>query len=150
MDPISAAIIIGATAQVGGALFGGIGAKNEAKLNAFNIETEKQMNKVAAEQEAMARREAYDMATASNIAAFSAAGRDIGSDRSVKAFLKKQEEILGTDIGRMATQLRMQNLAATQQAAGVRRQGKQALIGSLFEATSAAAGGSYKYQKSKT
>jgi hypothetical protein len=150
MDPVSAAIIIGATAQAGGALFAGISAKNEAKLTAFGIETERVQNKAAASQMAQARRAEYDAATSANIAAFSAAGRDIGSDRSVKAFLDKQKEIMGEDIGRIQTQTRAEDLAAIQRAFAVRREGKQALVASLFEATAAAASGASQYSKTKT
>jgi hypothetical protein len=127
-----------------GSIIGGIGAKNEAKLNAFNIETDKKLNQAQAAQMANARKEEYDLATSSNIAAFSAAGRDIGSDRSVKAFLDKQKEIMGKDVGRIQTQTRIEDLKSTQQAAAVRREGQQALIGSLFDAASTSAKG-YSY-----
>ena len=64
--------IVAATAAVsaGGQILGGIGEKKSADLNAFNIETDKKLNKVQAMQESEARRADYDLATASNIAAF--------------------------------------------------------------------------------
>lgn len=151
MDPVSATLmIIAATAKVAGPIIGGIAAKNEAKLNAFNIETDQKQNKASALQMAQARRAEYDAATSANIAAFSAAGRDIGSDRSVKAFLDKQKEIMGEDIGRIQTQTRAEDLAAIQRAFAVRREGKQALVASLFEAAGNAAEMGSQYSKTKT
>ena len=90
----------------------GRAAEEEAKLTAFNIGTEKEMNKVQAMQAAQARREEYDLATSTNIAAFAAMGRDIGSDRSVQAFLERQKEILGQDVGRIQQQAQFANLSA--------------------------------------
>lgn len=94
----------------------GRAAEEEAKLTAFNIGTEKEMNKIQAMQAAQARREEYDLATSTNIAAFAAMGRDIGSDRSVQAFLERQKEILGQDIGRIQTQTQFENLSADMRA----------------------------------
>jgi len=113
-------------AAVGGLASAGIAAagqaaagrarEDEAKLTAFNIGTEKEMNKIQAFQAAEARREEYDLATSTNIAAFAAMDRDIGSDRSVQAFLERQKEILGQDIGRIQKQTQFQNLSADMQA----------------------------------
>lgn len=149
MDPMTMMMVSSAISSVG-SIVGGISAKNEAKLTAFNIETDKKFNQAQAAQMASARKEEYDMATSSNIAAFSAAGRDIGSDRSVKAFLQKQQEIMGQDIGRIQTQTRIEDIKATQQAAAVRREGQQALIGSLFDAASQGAKGYSYYTRAKT
>ena len=38
------------------------------------------------------------LATEANVAMFYASGRDVGSDRSVEAFLAKQKEIAATDL----------------------------------------------------
>lgn len=101
----------------------GRAAEEEAKLTAFNIGTEKEMNKVQAMQAAQARREEYDLATSTNIAAFAAMGRDIGSDRSVEAFLERQKEILGQDVGRIQQQAQFQNLSADMRASIERLRG---------------------------
>ena len=58
--------------SAGGQILGGIGAKKESELNAFNIQTDKKLNKAQAMQQSEARRAEYDVATASNIAAFAA------------------------------------------------------------------------------
>ena len=101
----------------------GRAAEEEAKLTAFNIGTEKEMNKIQAMQAAQARREEYDLATSTNIAAFAAMGRDIGSDRSVEAFLERQKEILGQDVGRIQQQAQFQNLSADMRASIERLRG---------------------------
>jgi hypothetical protein len=101
----------------------GRAAEEEAKLTAFNIGTEKEMNKIQAMQAAQARREEYDLATSTNIAAFAAMGRDIGSDRSVQACLERQKEILGQDVGRIQQQAQFQNLSADMRASIERLRG---------------------------
>ena len=101
----------------------GRAAEEEAKLTAFNIGTEKEMNKIQAMQAAQARREEYDLATSTNIAAFAAMGRDIGSDRSVQAFLERQKEILGQDVGRIQQQAQFENLSADMRASIERLRG---------------------------
>jgi len=117
-----------------GTIMGGIGAQQEARLNAFNTETEKVQNKTQAEQAALARRQEYDLATQSNIAAFSAMGRD--EDRSVEAFLKRQKEIFGQDVGRVDRQTYMEGLAFNMKAMNERRRGRNALMSSIFDAAS--------------
>ena len=91
-DPITMIMLATAAVSAGGQILGGIGEKKSSDLNAFNIETDKKLNKVQAMQESEARRADYDLATASNIAAFAAMGR-AQSDNSVQAFLKRQKEL---------------------------------------------------------
>ena len=110
----------------------GIGAQKEAELNAFNIQTQKIQNKTQAMQAAQARREEYDLATASNIATFSKA-TDLSS-RSVQAFLERQKEIVGKDITRISQQSRAEDLAADMRALAERRRGRNAFYSSLFTA----------------
>jgi len=103
-SPITAPLLVAAAAiNVGDQILGGIEAKKESELNAFNIQTDKKLNKAQAMQQSEARRAEYDVATASNIAAFAAMGR-AQSDSSVKAFLKRQKELFGKEIGRTETQ----------------------------------------------
>ena len=69
---------MGTGVQVLGTILGGIGAKKEADLESFNIETERKFNSAAASQAARARMDEYDIATSTNLASFAASGRDIG------------------------------------------------------------------------
>ena len=148
MDPVTM-MLIGTAVSAGGQVLAGIGAKSTSELNAYNMKTEKLLNQTQAMQAAQARREEYDLATASNIASFAAAGRDIGQDRSVEAFLKRQKEIMGKDLGRMQTQTRMESVKSDMAAMAERRRGRNALISSLFQAAGTVGQGIYKYETVK-
>jgi len=136
--------------SAGGQLLSGIGAKQEAELEAFNVETEKRQNQVTAMQQARARMEEYDLATSSNIAAFSAAGRDITTDRSVEAFLEKQKEVAAQDIGRIARQTSVEDLRADMMAMAAKRRGRNALYASLFNAAGTVGEGLYRAEQVRT
>lgn len=133
-----------------GQVAAGIGAKKEAELNAFNVQTEKKLNQVQAAQQARARREEYDLATAANIATFAAMGRDIGADRSVEAFLQRQQEIVGDDIGRIAQQTRAENLAADMRSLAEKRRGRNAMYTSLFNAAGTIGEGLQQASRTRT
>ena len=96
-----------------------------------------------------ARRDEYDLATSTNIAAFSAAGRDVGEDRSVQAFLERQKELVGQDIGRIARQESMEGMKAELAAMAERRRGREAFTASLFSAIGTGAEGIYRYQSTR-
>ena len=150
MDPITASLLLGSTAiSVFGQLSAGQAAKEASELNAFGIETEAELGKAQAMQMAQARMDEYESASSANLASFAAAGRDIGSDRSVKAFMDKQKEIIGKDIGRMGTQSQMELMKGRQQAAAERTAGRAAKTASLFAAAETATSGLYKYQTAK-
>jgi hypothetical protein len=148
--PLETILLVSTIVSAGGTVLGGIGAKQEADLTAFNIETEKRQNQVAAMQQARARRDEYDLATSSNIAAFSAAGRDITTDRSVQAFLEKQKEVAAQDIGRIATQTNVEDLRSDMMAMAARRQGRNALYASLFNAAGTVGEGLYRAEQVRT
>jgi hypothetical protein len=145
MDPVT---MIAVGVQAVGTVLGGIGAKKEAELNAFNMETEKVLNKARAMEIAQARREEYDMATASNIAV-QTKFNDITS-RSVQAFLEKQRETMGKDQKAIASNTFRDNLKITQQAAAERRRGREALASSLLNAATTAAEGYAGSKRVKT
>lgn len=135
--------------QVLGTILGGIGAKKEADLEAFNIETERKFNSAAASQQARARMDEHDSATATNLASFAAAGRDIGSDRSVEAFLAKQREVATEDVSRIKKQeTRASNQYKAEQAR-TKRSGKTALAASLFSAAGQASSSYSRYNDIK-
>lgn len=136
---------IGAVGQIAA----GAAQKRAAELNAFQIKTDKVVNKAQALQMSRARRDEYDLATSTNIAAFSAAGRDIGEDRSVQAFLERQKELVGQDIGRIARQESMEGMKAELAAMAERRRGREAFTASLFSAIGTGAEGIYRYQSTR-
>lgn len=133
-----------------GQIAAGQAEKEAADLNAFQIRTDKTLNKAQALQMSRSRRAEYDSATAANIGAFYAAGRDVDSDRSVQAFLKKQKEVAGQDIGRIARQENMQGIKAELAAMGERRRGRNALTASLFSAAGTMAEGYHRYSSTKS
>ena len=149
MDPFTASMLGSTAVSIFGQLSAGKAAQREGELNAFGIETERLLGKAQAKQMANARMEEYNQASSSNIAMFAAAGRDTGSDRSVKAFMDKQKEIVGTDLGRMQTQSQIQALRSSQQAAAERSAGRAARTASLFAAAETATSGLTKYQMAK-
>lgn len=149
MDPITMMMLGSSVLSAGAEIAGGIGARRTSRLNAFNMETEAKLNKTQAMQMAQARMDEYEVASSSNIAAFAAAGRDIGSDRSVKAFMDRQKEIVGKDLGRIDTQAQFEQVQSRQQAAGERRAGRDAQTASLFSAADTLSSGIYKYQTAK-
>lgn len=144
-------MLIGSTIlQSVGSILGGIGAKKESELNAYRMKTDMILNEVRASQMARQRLDEYRQATSANIAAFSAAGRDVGSDRSVKAFLEKQKEVAMTDVGRIGVQAELDRLQSQQAMATERRRGRTALATSLISAASSFGEGMYRVQDIKT
>ncbi len=137
---------IGAVGQIAA----GQAAKQAADLNAFNIKTDKVLNEVQAIQRARARKEEYDLATSANIAAFYAAGRDVGSDKSVQAFLERQQELVGDDLGRIARQKSMDAMKAEMAAMAEKRRGRNAYTASLFNAAGTIAQGVYDASSTAT
>jgi hypothetical protein len=102
-----------------------------------------------ARQRANARRDEYNQATAANIAAFSVT-RDIGSDRSVQAFLERQKEIVAQDLGRMDTQASFESAKYKAAAATEIRRGKNIQRASLYSAIGTLASGAYQYDQVRT
>lgn len=133
-----------------GSLLGGFGAKKEAELTAYRMKTDMILNQVRSSQMARQRMEEYKQATSTNIAAFYASGRDVGSDRSVKAFLEKQREVAMTDVGRIQTQSRLEDLQSLQGIATERRRGRTALATSLIQGLGSVAEGAYRMEQIKT
>lgn len=160
LDPLSGAVFLnpalaaplalaGTAVSVLGTVMAGKAQQEEARLNAFQMQTQKKQNKTAALQQARARREEYDLATSANLAAFAAQGRDISADRSVEAFLRKQEEIADQDVLRIDQQAQLENSRLTLAAMTERRSGRNALYSSLFSAVGTMAEAGYQYQKVK-
>ncbi len=144
------AMIASSALNVFGQISAGKAQQESSKLNAFQIKTDKALNKTQAMQMSRARKEEYDLATSANIAAFAAAGRDVGSDRSVQAFLERQESLVGEDIGRIARQQNIQGMKAEMAAMAEKRRGQNAYVSSLFSAAGTVAQGIYQYKTVKT
>jgi hypothetical protein len=141
--------LIAAGVGAAGQIAAGQAQQQASQLNTFNIKTDKKLNKVQALQQARARQEEYDLATSANVAAFAAAGRDVGSDKSVQAFLERQEELVGEDIGRIARQESIQGMKSEMAAMAEKRRGRNAYVSSLFSAAGTIGQGIYQYQMTR-
>lgn len=129
-----------------GQIAAGKAQQEASKLNAFQIKTDQALNKTQAMQMSRARKEEYDLATSANIAAFAPAFRDIGSDRSVQAFLDRQKKIIAQDTSRIDQQIQFQNMKSKSGAMAERRRGDNALTASLFSAVGTVSQGIYQYK----
>ena len=126
--------LLGAGISAYASIQAGKAKEDAARMDAFNTETERDHGEVLALQQAANRRYEFDQATEANVAMFYASGRDVGSDRSVEAFLAKQKEIASTDLSRLAQQRSMEANARTREAMALRRGGKNARRASLLQA----------------
>ena len=139
--------LIGAGISAYASIQAGKAKEDAARMDAFNTKTEREQGEVLALQQAASRRYEYDLATEANVAMFYASGRDVGSDRSVEAFLAKQKEIAATDLSRLAEQRRMEASARTREAMALRRGGRNARRASLLQAAGTMARGISDAQK---
>jgi len=130
-----------------GTIMAGAARNDQAQMDAFNTQTEREQGEVLALQQAATRRYEYDLATEANVAMFYASGRDVGSDRSVEAFLAKQKEIAATDLSRIDYQRQTESSARTREAMALRRKGRNARRASLYQAAGTMAQGISDYQK---
>ena len=150
MDPFTIAMIATTAFSAAGQLMAGSSAKKSANLDAFNIETEREFGKAQAMENRNARMAEYNFNKSGNIATFAAAGRDIGSDRSVRAFMEKQKEIVGKDLNTSSRMQLMQSAKATAQAAGARAEGRAAQQSAVIGAMTTVASGASQYYNVKT
>lgn len=139
--------LIGAGISAYASIQAGKAKEDAARMDAFNTETEREQGEVLALQQAANRRYEYDLAAEANVSMFYASGRDVGSDRSVEAFLTKQKEIASVDLSRLDFQRQAESSARTREAMALRRGGKNARRASLFQAAGTMARGISDYQK---
>jgi acyl-coenzyme A synthetase/AMP-(fatty) acid ligase len=121
-----------------------------AELNAFNIETERERSKAEARMRHNDRLEQYRSNLSANIASFAASGRDIGTDRSVAAFLERQKEIATSDTARSDFMGEAEAAKLTSQAAATRAEGRAAMTAARIGAFTSLANGVYRYNTIKT
>ncbi len=124
-DPLTLTLLAASTGlQIFGQISAGKAAEEAAKLDAFNIDTQKSLSKTEALQRHNDRLAQYKFNTKANIAAFYAAGRDVGSDKSVAAFLNRQKEIASQDAARSDLMGYFEQMKLAQQAATTRIEGR--------------------------
>ena len=142
--------LISAGISAMGQMAAGQAAKEAADLDAFNIETQRELSKAEALQRHNDRLEQYRYNTKANIAAFAASGRDIGGDRSVGAFLERQKEIATQDTKRSDFMGAMEAMKLQQQATATRVEGRARKQAAMIGAFSTMAQGFADYQSTKT
>lgn len=114
--------VVGGIAQV----FGGISAKKQAELDAFNVQTQGVMARAEAKERSNARAEQWRTNESQNIALFSAMGRDVSNSQSVSAFLEKQKETAAKDISTSDFMGYMEQMKMRQEAGRLRTEGRAA------------------------
>ena len=107
-----------------GQMAAGQAAQESAELDAFNTETQRELSKVQTLQRHNDRLEQYRYNVKANISAFYAAGRDVGSDKSVSAFLERQKEVVAEDTGRSDLMGFFEQMKLQQQATTMRVEGR--------------------------
>lgn len=107
-----------------GQMAAGQAAQKSAELDAFNTETQRELSKVQTLQRHNDRLEQYRYNVKANISAFYAAGRDVGSDKSVSAFLQRQKEVVAEDTGRSDLMGFFEQMKLQQQATTIRVEGR--------------------------
>lgn len=118
-----------------------------AETNAFNIETDRVLNKTAALNASNQRKRQFEFADSANRALISASGRDIGgADRSVEAFLRRNRETAFEDISAIADQEVMESYKIMQQAYAERMRGRDAMQAARVGAFTTIASALLSYQ----
>ena len=111
----------------------GRAAAGSAEQQAEQMEIDRQMQAVQAQQQSLARVEQYESDMAMNDAIFAMAGRDV-SDRSIKAFQRAEAKTIQKDITRGFAQSEMEQGRTRMQAAAERARGKSAMRAGLLQA----------------
>jgi uncharacterized protein YfaS (alpha-2-macroglobulin family) len=113
----------------------GRAAAGSAEQQAEQMEIDRQMQAVQAQQQSLARVEQYEADMSMNDAIFAMAGRDV-SDRSIKAFQRAEAKTVQKDITRGFAQSEMEQGRTLMQAAAERARGKAAMKAGLLQAVS--------------
>ena len=149
MDPITMAIFASSAVSAYGSVRAGKAAKQEAQFNAAQMERDMELGRIEATQNATAMAQDYAQSVSANDAFFAFAGRDV-TDRSVRAFMERQEEIYSTDIARLASDTNMRAQSVAAMAGAERQRGRNALTAGYLGAAQSIAGGIYQAGTTKT
>ena len=136
--------LLGSAVSAAGQMQAAEARADQSRIDAMNLENQKEMNKVVAKQNMIARIDQYKENTSQNIAQFS--GR---TDKSVEAFMKAQKEAVGKDIKTIQTQGFLQEQADKSAVAAERARGKAEYTAAKIGAASTLLGGIYQYGQTK-
>ena len=146
MDPVTMAIFASSAVSAYGSVRAGKAAKQEAQFNAAQMERDMELGRIEATQNATAMAQDYAQSVSANDAFFAFAGRDV-TDRSVRAFMERQEEIYSTDIARLASDTNMRAQSVAAMAGAERQRGRNALTAGYLGAAESIAEGGYRAAK---
>jgi hypothetical protein len=146
MSFVTAAIVIGTGISAYSSVRAGKEAKKEAQFNAAQMERDMELGRIEATQNATAMAQDYAQSVSANDAFFAFAGRDV-TDRSVRAFMERQEEIYSTDISRLASDTNMRAQSVAAMAGAERQRGRNALTAGYLGAAQSIAEGGYRAAK---
>lgn len=132
--------LLGSAVSAAGQMQAAEARADQSRIDAMNLENQKEMNKVVAKQNMIARIDQYKENTSQNIAQFS--GR---TDKSVEAFMKAQKEAVGKDIKTIQTQGFLQEQADKSAVAAERARGKAEYTAARIGAASTLLSGIAKY-----
>jgi hypothetical protein len=149
MTFVTAAIVVGTGLSAYSSIQAGKAAKKEAQFNAAQMERDMELGRIEATQNATAMAQDYAQSVSANDAFFAFTGRDV-SDRSVRAFMERQEEIYSTDISRLASDTNMRAQSVAAMAGAERQRGRNALTAGYLGAAQSIAGGIYQAGTTKT
>ena len=149
MSFVSAAIVVGTGLSAYSSIRAGKASKAAAYANAAQMERDMELGRIEATQNATAMAQDYAQSVSSNDAFFAFVGRDV-TDRSVRAFMERQEETYSTDISRLASDTNMRAESVAAMAGAERKRGRNALISGYLGAAQAIAGGIYQAGTTKT
>jgi gas vesicle protein len=136
--------LLGSAVSAAGQMQAAEARADQSRIDAMNLENQKEMNKVVAKQNMIARIDQYKENTSQNIAQFS--GR---TDKSVEAFMRAQKEAVGKDIKTIQTQGFLQEQSDKSAVAAERARGKAEYTAAKIDAASTLLGGIYKYGQTK-
>ena len=141
--------MIGTVLSAFSSIQAGAAQRRAEEAQALQYEQEKRQNKIETMQRHNDRMADYDAARAANLAWFTFAGRDITSDRSIKAFMDKQREVAFTDVARSDAQGYAEGAQLALQAQTARMRGRAAARAGVIKGMTTIASGLHKYNLTK-
>ena len=148
-NPFMAIQAAGTALSFVSALSQGRAAKREAEFNRQQLEFKSKMQKLEATERANLRLRDFDSAQAQNRAFTAFIGRD-PSDRSMSAFMDRQQEIAYQDAEALESQALIEASQTRRLAAMEGVRGRNAIVQSYFNAGTAITTGLYRYHVYKT
>lgn len=140
---VAGASAIGSIFQIGQ----GISARKQAELDAFNIETQRIMSLAEAKERSNQRLEQWRSNEATNIANFSAMGRDQSESMSVKAFLARQKEQAAKDVNTSDFMGYMESMKLRQEQGRALAEGRAAQTAGWIGGLTSIASGIYDFNQ---